>query len=257
MLQVAMAVCLVCSVLVSVTSVSLRGLQAKNELLDKQRNILAAAGLLPDKVNATQVKQAFSNIEARIVDLKTGRLVGTQSEIASALSNYDVRLVSRDERFSETLDPKTDIAGLNRRERYAQIYLVREQSRLRRMVLPIRGYGLWSTLYGFIALESDLNTVTGLGFYQHGETPGLGGEVDNMRWKSLWKGKRIYANRTDRKNILLSVTRKPASLPEVHHVDGLSGATITTRGVHNMIHYWLGEDGFGPFLKNFSATSFN
>ena len=55
------------------------------------------------------------------------------------------------------------------------------------VVLPVHGLGLWSILYGFVALDADLETIRGLTYYEHKETPGLGGEVDNPRWKSLWK----------------------------------------------------------------------
>src|SRR5690606_9011452 len=60
------------------------------------------------------------------------------------------------------------------------------------VVLPIEGKGLWSTMYGFLALDSDLKTIRGLTFYQHGETPGLGGEIDNPRWKSVWVGREAF-----------------------------------------------------------------
>ena len=258
MLLVALAVCLSCSIVVSTASVGLRGLQAANQLLDKQRNILSAAGLLSDGASATEIRQAFEHIETRLVDLESGYFVPHRSEIAEQLSDYDVRTVSRDERFSKVLDADTDIAGLKRRERYAQIYLVREQNQFKSIVLPVRGYGLWSTLYGFIALESNFNTVTGLAFYQHGETPGLGGEVDNPQWKQRWRGKQIYRNNAINENIAISVTKKPPQQSSaIHHVDGLSGATITTRGVHQMMRYWFGEHGFGPFLKNLNTTNLN
>lgn len=255
-LGVAIAVCLVCSVIVSSASVSLRGLQAENQLLDKRRNILTAAGLLAKNASRQSVQHAFRNIETRLVDLDAGRFVPRQSEIAEQLFDYDVRIVSRDKRFSEVLEASTDIAGLKRREQYAQIYLVREQNNLKSIVIPVRGYGLWSTLYGFVALKPDFTTVIGMGFYQHGETPGLGGEVDNPRWKRLWNGKQIYKVADDAKQVALLVGKKSSSVANIHHIDALSGATITTRGVHNMMHYWFGRNGFGPFLTYLQSSNF-
>ena len=120
---------------------------------------------------------------------------------------------------------------------------------LEKVILPVHGYGLWSTLYGFVALESDLNTIAGLGFYEHGETPGLGGEVDNPRWKALWEGKQAYREG----NVAISVIKgavNPQASTAAWQVDGLSGATLTSKGVNNLVRFWLGQDGFAPFLSN-------
>ena len=87
-----------------------------------------------------------------------------------------------------------DEAGIGRRARYAPVYLVFEEDALQQAILPVHGYGLWSTMYGYLSLESDLNTVAGITFYDHAETPGLGGEIDNPRWQSRWVGKKIYGD---------------------------------------------------------------
>ena len=108
---------------------------------------------------------------------------------------------------------------------------------------------MWSTLYGFLALEADANTVVGLVFYEHAETPGLGGEVDNPVWKAKWVGKEVY----DEGDVAISIIKgsvDPSSSNAVHQVDGLSGATLTSRGVHNLLHFWLGDNGYKPFLTN-------
>ena len=115
--------------------------------------------------------------------------------------------------------------------------------------MPVRGYGLWGSLYGFLALEGDGNTVAGLGFYEHKETPGLGGEVDNPRWKSLWPGKQVYSNGEVELTIMKGAV-DPSSPGYEYKVDGLSGATLTTRGLDNLVKYWMGPNGFEPFLNN-------
>ena len=74
---------------------------------------------------------------------------------------------------------------------YHKYLLKKEDGSLDKIILPIHGYGLWSTLYGFIALEKNGNDIFGLQFYQHAETPGLGAEVDNPKWKAQWKGKKL------------------------------------------------------------------
>jgi Na+-transporting NADH:ubiquinone oxidoreductase subunit C len=92
--------------------------------------------------------------------------------------------------------------------------------------------------------------VAGIGFYQHAETPGLGGEVDNPLWKAKWVGKKVYDGQG---RAILSVIKGEvdANRPQaVHQVDGLSGATLTSRGVNNLVHYWLGEQGFAPLIAH-------
>lgn len=155
--------------------------------------------------------------------------------------------------MSEALTTKQDLAKISRREQYAVVYLVQNpQGNIEKLILPIRGYGLWSTLYGFIALESDGNTIAGLGFYEHGETPGLGGEIDNPRWKAFWPGKQVY--RDGEVEIgLVKGTVDVAAVDAPWEVDGLAGATLTSKGVTNLVHFWLGKNGFEPFLNNLRA----
>jgi len=251
--RIALAVCLVCSIVVSTSAVLLAPAQDANRLLDLRRNMLTAAGMLPEGASAAEVMQSFSRLEQRLVDLSNGRFAVPGQEGAPLLEEYELQRVLRDPALSRGLPVGQDIAGLRRQERYAPVYLLRERGRLQRVVLPVRGYGLWSTLHGFLALQGDLDTVAGLGFYQHGETPGLGGEVDNPRWKALWAGKRIYAAGQIGEQALRGVDKgrvRSADPRPQYRVDGLSGATLTSRGVDNMLRYWLGQEGFGPFLKN-------
>ncbi len=236
---VAFFLCVVCSVLVSGAAVVLQPIQETNELKDKKRNILMAAGLAEE---GRTVDELFERIDVRIVDLATGGYVtgidpGTYDYIAAA-SDQGVATSEMGRR-----------AGIKRRARLMPAYLVSRRGEVDKVILPIFGRGLWSTLYGFVALDrDDLNTIRGLVYYQHGETPGLGGEVDNPRWKAQWNGKRAFG---DDGRVAIRIPRGAvdAGSPDaVHSVDGLSGATITSRGVRDMLHYWLGEEGYGPFL---------
>lgn len=241
-LVVALALSLVCSMLVSVSAVVLRPLQIENATIDRQRNILAAAGLLDED---TDVADVFSKIEARVVDLESGQF---SADVDAA--SFDQRRAARDPAMSIALPREQDIAGVSRRARYATVYIVKDGDAVEKIVLPIHGYGLWSTLYGFIALESDLDTVVGLKYYEHSETAGLGAEVDNLAWLSKWKGRRVF----DESGAPVLRVVKGASTATgdaaLHEVDGLAGATLTSDGVTNMLHFWLGKQGFGPFLEN-------
>ncbi len=129
------------------------------------------------------------------------------------------------------------------------VYIVVEEGKTSKFILPIYGRGLWSTMYGFMALDRDLKTIRGFTFYEHGETPGLGGEVDNPRWKATWEGKRAFDDEWNLKIQVIKGRVDSSSSEAIYQVDGLSGSTITTRGVNNLVRFWLGEDGYGPFLK--------
>jgi Na+-transporting NADH:ubiquinone oxidoreductase subunit C len=244
-LIVAFSLCIVCSVVVSSAAVLLKPAQEANKTLDRKRNILAAAGMLDDDVS---VDEQFQKVSTRLVDLRTGKFTDAQDP-----ANYDQRAAAKDPAASDSLSAEQDRAKIGRREHYALVYLVEQAGGgIDKIILPIRGYGLWSTLYGFVALESDANTVAGLGFYEHAETPGLGGEVDNPRWKGLWPGKQIY--RDGKVAIeLVKGSVDPHSTNAKWQVDGLAGATLTSRGVSNLVQFWLGENGFEPFLNNLKA----
>lgn len=237
---VALALCIVCSLVVSSAAVLLKGEQQRNKNLDRQSNILAAAGLLnPDQ----SVEEQFKQITTKVVDLETGKFL----EVDPA-SIQPHKLAGMPDK-SVNLSAAEDIAKISRRENTTLVYIVENNGNIEKVILPIRGYGLWSTLKGFMALESDLNTVAGLGFYEHAETPGLGGEVDNPKWKSQWPGKKVYRN-GDVDIQLIKGTVDPSAADASWKVDGLAGATLTSRGVTNLVQFWLGELGFKKFLTN-------
>jgi Na+-transporting NADH:ubiquinone oxidoreductase subunit C len=232
----------VCSVVVSTAAVVLKPAQEANKTRDLKRNILMAAGLLDPTLS---VEEQFEQVETRVVDLDAGEFIDGIDP-----ATFDQREAAKDPQLSRVIAGEEDPAKLVRREHRALVYLVRgEAGELDKIILPIRGYGLWSTLYGFMALQADGNTIVGLGFYEHGETPGLGGEVDNPKWKAIWSGKQVY--RSNQVAIQVLKGSVPAgSAQEQWQVDGLSGATLTTKGVNNLVRYWLGEQGFKPLLDN-------
>ena len=240
-LIVAISLCLVCSALISYSAVELRDLQEANKTLDKQTKILSAAGLLADDKD---VSSLFNSIEIKIVDLETG-LFNTSVNI----EDFDESSFSRNPNTSIELTSDADIALLKRRENFQAIYLHYENESLKAIILPVRGYGLWGTMKGYLALESDLQTVIGLEFFDHKETPGLGGEIVNPRWKAIWKGKKVYSDSGD---VIISVIKGSVDKSNKNakfQVDGLSGATITSNGVTNLLSFWLGEMGYGPLIK--------
>lgn len=244
-LIVAFSLSIVCAIFVSTAAVLLKPAQEINKTLDRKRNILAAAGMLDED---RSVEEQFSQVTTRLVDLRTGKFTDDKDP-----EKYDQRKAAKDSAESMGLSDEQDIANIARRENYSLVYVVESGSGdIDKIILPIRGYGLWSTLYGFIALENDANTVAGLGFYEHGETPGLGGEVDNPRWKSVWPGKQVYRDGDVAVGLIKgAVDTSSANAP--WQIDGLAGATLTSRGITNLVQFWLGENGFEPFLNNLKS----
>jgi len=237
---VAALLCVVCAIVVSSAAVMLRPAQQANKLLDLKTNILASAGLLKAGVD---VETQFEQITTRIVDMETGRFTD-----AVDAATYDQRKASKDPALSVELTGDEDIAKIKRRANYASVYIVEGEQGIEKIILPIKGYGLWSTMYGFLALESDLQTVAGIGFYEHAETPGLGGEIDNPNWKASWVGKQAYSQ----SDLVLSVIKGRVDTERAgseSQIDGLAGATLTTRGVDKLVKYWLGEQGFQPLIS--------
>ena len=241
-ITVTLLLCIVCSVIVSTAAVLLRPAQVANKAVDFQRNILAAAGLLQEDVS---IQEQFKAVTTKIVDLRTGKFTDEVDP-----EKFDQRKAAKHPTMSAEIGVGSDIAGLGRRANFAEVYLIDDGEGGNILILPVSGYGLWSTLYGFLALASDLNTVVGLGFYEHAETPGLGGEIDNPDWKALWHGKKVY---NEEGEVALSVIKGsvgPQTSNSEYKVDGLSGATLTSRGVDNLIEFWMGEAGFKQFVQN-------
>ncbi len=251
---VALSVCLVCSIVVSAAAVALKPRQAFNQELDRQKNVLIAAGMLRDGARTDAegrgVQELFAQFEARVVDLRTGEFTDAVDP-----ATYNQLRATRDPAMSRRLSRDEDIATLGRLEQYAIVYVIEGEQGIEKLVLPIRGYGLWGTLYGFIALENDLRTAAGLAFYEHSETPGLGGEVDNPRWKAQWVGVELLDEQRQ-PALRLVKTRAPEGSPAARReVDALSGATLTTRGVEDLIRFWTSELGYGPLLQRLQAEA--
>ncbi|MBJ93692.1 MAG: Na(+)-translocating NADH-quinone reductase subunit C [Rickettsiales bacterium] len=248
----AAVVCLVCSVVVSGAAVLLKERQTINKQLDQKKKVLGVVSLYEagEDITPEEINQRFSsNIVPRLVDLKTGKYVQVTAE---ELASFDQRKARQDPARSAAADANS--AKVLRVPNHALVYLLMKGDAVEKLVLPVEGKGLWSTLYGYIALESDTTTIAGLTFYEHGETPGLGGEVDNPSWQALWPGRKAFdgswkATIDVKKGAAGSVSDDP------HNVDGLSGATITSRGVGALLRFWLEEQRFGAYLANFRNQS--
>jgi Na+-transporting NADH:ubiquinone oxidoreductase subunit C len=233
-LAIALAICLAGSVLVSTAAVVLKPRQQANQAQDRQVNILKVAGLYEPGIDVGAVFEA--RVEPKVIEFATGEEAADIDPVSFDPAKYETSLSSAE-----------DIAGINSMPRYGLVYLVRDEAgEVSRYVLPVHGYGLWSTMYAFLALEADGNTVSSISYYQHAETPGLGGEVENPRWTSQWTGKEIY---DDAGKVVFSLVKGGAGAGNEHGVDALAGATLTSNGVTNTIRFWLSDAGYKPFLE--------
>ncbi len=247
-IKVAIGVCIVCAVLVSTAAVALKPLQKKNKKLEKLKNILYVADLLEKGKNIEEIFK--EKIQPAIIELETGKKLSKENytKILNP-DNFNIKKLPHNPNLSIKIPKGMDIAGIKRKSRYMIVYFVKQEGKIKKIILPVYGLGLWSTMYGLLALDDDLKTVSAFTFYEHGETPGLGGEVDNPRWKNLWKGKIVFDKNWKLKIEIIKGKVNATKKDSKYKIDGLSGATITTRGVNNLVRFWLGESGYGTFLK--------
>ena len=206
----AAAVTMVCSVLLASAATLLKERQETNIKVDIKWNILSVVDLVDSKdVTPEKIFELYdSNINSFVVDLD-----GNQVEGKSA----------------EEVDPKADPDLL-------PVFVNQDGDDVMAYCIPIQGKGLWSTIKGYLALENDLNTVKGITFYSHGETPGLGGEVDKDWFKDGFIGKVILDDSGNLVSIHIVKGKLRGGESDLEHkVDGISGSTLTTKGINNFI----------------------
>ena len=215
-------IAIVCSLLLSTAATSLREKQQANVALDKKKNILKSFGVLPEKADAGFVESYY------------------RDNIASIVVNYQGDEVEGDAGDIDLEEQEKKIPNVE--DRRFPVYVLNENDKRTAYTIPIIGKGLWSTLYGYLSLNSDLNEVRGITFYKHGETPGLGAEIEAAWFQGNFKGKRILDSKG--KFVSITVVKGAASSyydePQLsHYVDGISGATITSKGVTAMLNKHL------------------
>lgn len=217
----AVAVCIACSLLLSATASTLKSKQDYNVELDRKINVLKAFGVaVRDEsgkaISGDEVNRIFKdNIKELVLDGATGKPL-------EGLTSADV---TEKEAAERTRLP---------------LYLYEEDGVVTKYAFPISGKGLWSTVYGYLALEKDLSTIAGVTFYKHGETPGLGGEVEKDWFQQNFKGKHVFENgkRLDFEVVKGGVAARYPQGND-HAVDGISGATLTGKGVTRFINHDL------------------
>ena len=239
-------VAVVCSSLVSAAVVLLRPIHLNNQLLERSRNIMQLTGLIEpgQALEDEEMLELFKGLDGRIVDLEQGIF----DDSIDPNTFDDVRSAG-DPELGVDVPASEDLAKLGRRSRFATVYLVWDGSELKRIILPIRGAGMWALMSGYLALESDLNTIADATFYKQAETPGLGDQITRPDWLAQWQGRQVYDASGSPAFAVGPGTIQPGSAAAQHKVDALTGATITGDAVTALVHYWLGAHGFQPLLN--------
>jgi Na+-transporting NADH:ubiquinone oxidoreductase subunit C len=241
----------VCSALVAGAAVGLRPMQEANRIIDQKKHILYAAGLYD---STKSIEEMFSPIETKVVELATGKFV---SKDVIDPATYKQAKAAMTEKYGQSLTSSEDIAKIRRLEKYSVVYLVVKNGVTEQIILPVRGKGLWSTMYAYVSLDADMTTILGVSFYEHGETPGLGGEVENQNWQKSWEDKEIYKGDGE---VALGFAKGKSSKSgdeAKYEIDGLSGATLTTQGVESLMEFWFGDHGFKPFITTMKKEHSN
>lgn len=238
-------VAVICSSLVSAAVVWLRPIQLNNQLLERSRNVMQLTGLIESgqAPEDEEMLELFKSLDVRIVDLEKG----TFDDSIDADTFDEVRSAG-DPELGVAVPTTEDLAKLGRRSRFATVYLIWEGGEFKRIILPIRGAGMWAMMSGYLALESDVNTIADATFYEQAETPGLGDQITRPDWLAQWQGRQIYDGSGNPAFAVGPGVIQPGSAAAQHKVDALTGATITGDAVTSLVHYWMGSHGFQPLL---------
>lgn len=208
-----MALTVVCGSLLAIASEGLKDRQQANIALEQKENILSTVMQLQESDNIEELYA--KKVQGFVIDFDGNKLDGVAPASINVGAEYKKapqdRLLPVYEFRSETDPNKVEF-----------------------VVLPVYGYGLWKNIWGFVALEADLNTLKGVKFQHAGETPGLGARITEAEVQARYVGKTIFEGQE-----ILSVEMMKGEgndySNEVHKVDGMSGATLTAKGVNNML----------------------
>ena len=244
---IVVVVALVCSVLVSLSAIGLRPIQERNALIERSRHIVELSGLVEpgQPLSGEEILAVIEQMDVRVVDIDNGLFDDSIDP-----EEFNPRAAVLDEKTSVRIPPDQDLAQLGRRSRYEIVYLVWEADEIKRVILPIVGEGMWSTLYGYIALENDLNTIGAATFYEQAETAGLGDKITDPDWLATWQGRALFGSSGRFQFRVAPGPVDPASAAAAHEVDAISGASVTGSAVTRLVQYWFGPNGYAPFLDN-------
>ncbi|MCE9678122.1 Na(+)-translocating NADH-quinone reductase subunit C [Shewanella sp. AS1] len=235
--------CLSCSFMITGTAEILKERKLAKKRDELKRNVLIAADV---ELAGQDFRQVFdASVTPILVELDTGKV-----DTSTNALDFDDRMAAINPETS--MKPKKDTAKIKTRANVARVFKVfDEQGQLHAVVMPIYGKGLWSMIYGFVALKPDYNTIENVVFYEHGETPGIGDFIEDPEWTNKLKGKQLF---DENGHVKFKIVKGGAKPGDLHGVDAVSGATMTGRGVQRAIEFWFGNEGFETFLQKLKAS---
>ena len=246
-LIVVIAVSLACSILVSTASITLKPIKLLNQKVERSRHIVALTGLAPaDKqLSNEEILEVVEQLDVRVMDIDSGEFDDSIDP-----EEFDARAAVNNPDLSVAIPADEDLARIGRRARHTIVYLLWDGDELKRVILPVHGQGMRSTLYGMLALEYDLNTIGAVTFYEQAETAGLGDQITNPEWLLKWQGRQLFNQQGE---VVFRVAGGPVaedSAAAQHQVDAISGATVTAVSVTRLVEFWFGPSGYMAILDN-------
>ncbi|MCI2963243.1 Na(+)-translocating NADH-quinone reductase subunit C [Shewanella sp. N2AIL] len=237
--------CLLCSFMITGTAGILKERKVSKKRDEVKRYVLMAADV--NLGQDTDFREIFAkSVKPLLINLDTGKVDSDANVL-----DFDERMAAINPETSSA--PKKDIAKIKTRANDARVFKVLDaDGKLDSVVVPFYGKGLWSMIYGYVAVEPDFNTIKGLVVYEHGETPGIGDFVTDPHWLSLWKGKQLF---DEKGKFAMRLVKGGAKEGDVHGVDAVSGATMTGRGVQRAMEFWFGVEGFQTFFNQLKASA--
>ncbi len=199
---------IVVALILSGAATLLRPLQERNMRIEKMQNILSTINIPADRAEAEELFNRYIT-ETKVVNHEGEEIEGDA---------FEVDLQDENRKPVEERQLPVFIADVDGENYY---------------VVPVRGAGLWGPIWGYVGLESDLVTIAGANFDHASETPGLGAEIADRPFEEQFRGKRIYDEDGDFRPV--TVVKGTAPPDDPHRVDGISGGTITSNGVTNML----------------------
>jgi Na+-transporting NADH:ubiquinone oxidoreductase subunit C len=225
-----MIVSILAAFFLSLTATSLKEMQDYNVEVDRKKNVLKCARVDISSATSEEIINSYTKLIKEKVISKDGNYVNLQ------LAELD-----------QSEDKSTgQIQYSNNGKEYLPLFEYSENDEIVAYILPISGKGLWSTLYGYFSIANDMNTVKGITFYKHGETPGLGAEIEKKWFQDNFIDKTIFNENGEM--VSITIEKGIASGSGIKHkVDGISGATMTGTGLNKFLKSDLNR--YLPFIK--------
>jgi Na+-transporting NADH:ubiquinone oxidoreductase subunit C len=257
------ALCLVCALILSLAATALKPTQVANARLDILKNLMGSVGVTPEELSSMTAQDVFEKYER---DFEVLLLDKQDQEVDTSFMLTELLTLGYPKEDLEALDSSDLLRKFNVKKQllanragrsleeydpgYKILFLYKPGGTLKSYVVPIEGYGLWDLIRGYVALQPDLNTVMGITFYEHKETPGLGARITEDWFKDSYIGKKILNEQGELVSIKVAKGQAAAFIPEdrlKHWVDGISGATLTGDGINQFLKQDLAF--YEPYFK--------